>query len=72
VSQAFLRVCSRTLNEQAGFYTSMYRLIIEYSFMFTNDSFNNRVVYKLNLNKLTRNFASFTSLVTALGVSKWE
>jgi hypothetical protein len=50
----------------------MYRLIIEYSFMFTNDSFNNRVVYKLNLNKLTRNFASFTSLVTALGVSKWE
>jgi hypothetical protein len=32
---------------------SMYRLIIEYSFVSTNDSFNNRVAHKLNFIELS-------------------
>jgi hypothetical protein len=48
-------------------FASMYRLIIEYSFMFTNYSFNNRVTHESNLiepspNEFTGSFASFKSL----------
>jgi hypothetical protein len=74
-SWAFLRVCSQTLNERVEFYTGIYLLIIEYSFVSTNDSFNNWVTYELNFidpspNELTDNFASFISL-SARQIKKW-
>jgi hypothetical protein len=45
----------------------MYRLIIEYSFVSVDSSFNNRVAHELSLiepspSELTGSFASFTSL----------
>jgi hypothetical protein len=58
-----MRVCLRTLNGRTEFYTDMYFLIIEFSFVFTKDLFNNQVAYELrfielNPNELTGSFVS--------------
>jgi hypothetical protein len=46
---SLIRACSRTLTESSRVYTSLYRLIIELSFVFTNDSYNNRFEHESSL-----------------------
>jgi len=58
---SFILICLRTLIEQSRteFYTSMYRAIIESSFILTNNSFDNQVELELSFTELKS--SEFTS-----------
>jgi tRNA C32,U32 (ribose-2'-O)-methylase TrmJ len=46
-----IRAGSRVLIESSRVYTSLHRLIIEFDFVFTSSSFNNRFEYESSLSE---------------------